>query len=138
MKYLIDSSALHRLVGDSKLFGIWRDTIELRQIASCWLQRTELLYSARSTADYERLREWMIDLFPPVSMPKRAEQWVESVQYRMVQHGQHRSAGAVDLVIAATAAHHGLTVLHDDRDFVTVCRFAAELSEQNVTDPVSM
>ena len=32
----------------------------------------------------------------------------------MARAGLHRSASAVDLMIAATAAHHGLTVLHDD------------------------
>jgi predicted nucleic acid-binding protein len=30
--------------------------------------------------------------------------------------GEHRSASAVDLMVAATAAHHGLTVLHDIGD----------------------
>ena len=30
---------------------------------------------------------------------------------------QHRSAGPVDLVVAATAEARGLTLLHRDRDF---------------------
>jgi predicted nucleic acid-binding protein len=33
---------------------------------------------------------------------------------------------------AATAVHHGLVVLHDDADFVTVARFLPDVSERNV------
>jgi predicted nucleic acid-binding protein len=31
--------------------------------------------------------------------------------------GRHRSTGPVDLMVAATAELHGLTLLHHDRDF---------------------
>ncbi|WP_274032249.1 hypothetical protein [Streptomyces sp. MMBL 11-1] len=48
--------------------------------------------------------------------------------------GQHRSASAVDLVIAATAAHHGLTVLHDDLDYRTIARHAPDLGRHSVHD----
>ena len=44
------------------------------------------------------------------------------------------SASAVDLMIAATAAHHGLTVLHDDADYRTVARHAPDLSEHSIRD----
>jgi predicted nucleic acid-binding protein len=40
----------------------------------------------------------------------------------------------MDLIIAATAAHHGLTVLHDDADYRTVARHAPDLSEHNIKD----
>jgi predicted nucleic acid-binding protein len=52
----------------------------------------------------------------------------------MARAGEHRSASAVDLMIAATAAHHGLIVLHDDADYRTVARHASDLSEHNVYD----
>jgi predicted nucleic acid-binding protein len=42
------------------------------------------------------------------------------VQGELTAVGQHRSAGPVDLVIAATAELCGLTLLHHDRDFATV------------------
>jgi predicted nucleic acid-binding protein len=48
--------------------------------------------------------------------------------------GEHRNASAVDLMIAATAAHHGLTVLHDDAGYHTVARHAPDLSEHNIRD----
>jgi|GEM_PF-6736158 len=42
------------------------------------------------------------------------------------------SAGPLDLMICATAAHHELIVLHDDADFVTAARFLPDVSERNV------
>jgi len=39
------------------------------------------------------------------------------VQGELTNKSQHRSAGPVDLVVAATAELHGLTLLHHDRDF---------------------
>jgi predicted nucleic acid-binding protein len=45
---------------------------------------------------------------------------------------------AVDLLICATAAGHGLVVLHDDGDFVTAARHLPDLAERTVynTPPV--
>lgn len=74
------------------------------------------------------------DLYPDVSVPKGAGRWVGAVQHRMAQAGEHRSASAVDLVIAATAAHHGLTVLHDDADCRVVARHASDLAEYGIRD----
>jgi hypothetical protein len=37
-------------------------------------------------------------------------------------------------IIAATAANHGLAVLHDDADYRTVARHAPDLTEQSVHD----
>ena len=54
----------------------------------------------------------------------------------MSRAGEHRSASAIDLIIAATAAHHGLIVLHDDNDFGTVARHAPELGQHNIHDVI--
>ncbi|MFI9431093.1 MULTISPECIES: PIN domain-containing protein [Streptosporangium] len=39
------------------------------------------------------------------------------VQGLLTAKGQHRGAGPVDLVVAATAELRGLTLLHRDHDF---------------------
>ncbi|MFC9637483.1 PIN domain-containing protein [Streptomyces mirabilis] len=54
----------------------------------------------------------------------------------MARVGEHRSASAVDLVIAATAAHHGLAVLHNDADYRAIARHASDLTEHNIHDIV--
>ena len=74
------------------------------------------------------------DLYPNVNVHKSAWKWLEAMQYRLSAKGKHQGLSVVDLLVSATAAHHGLTVLHDDRDFVTVVAEAPDLHERNVND----
>ncbi len=53
-------------------------------------------------------------------MPERAYERADEVQQLLTGAGTHRSAGAVDLLVAATAEREQLTVLCDDHDFQTV------------------
>jgi predicted nucleic acid-binding protein len=48
------------------------------------------------------------------------------VQYGLTAKGQHKSAGPVDLVVAATAELHGLTLLHNDRDFTMIAAITGQ------------
>ncbi len=134
MIYLLDTSALVRLIADPVLRAAWHDTIEASAVASCYPQRAEFLYSARDLAEYDEIAEMFRDLYPDRAVPRTAGRWIDTVQHEMAQQGEHRSASAVDLMIAATAAHHGLTVLHHDSDFRTVAKHAPDLSEHNVAD----
>jgi predicted nucleic acid-binding protein len=132
--YLLDTSALFRLLRDPKLQAAWYDAIDAGAIASCYPQRTEFLYSARDGREYDEISEMFADLYPDVAVPKSAGRWIDTVQRRMALAGQHRSASVVDLMIAATATHHGLTLLHDDADYRTVTRHAPDLSEHSILD----
>jgi predicted nucleic acid-binding protein len=132
--YLLDTSALVRLLRDPKLQEAWYDAIDAEAIASCYPQRAEFLYSARDAAEYDEIAEMLADLYPDAAVPKTAGRWISAAQYQMARAGHHRSASAVDLMIAATAAHHGLTVLHDDADYRTVARHAPDLAEHNIND----
>ncbi|MGA5315490.1 PIN domain-containing protein [Streptomyces pseudogriseolus] len=134
MIYLLDTSGLVRLLRDPKLQSAWYDAIDAGAIASCYVQRTEFLHSARSGREYDEIAEMFTDLYPDVSVPKNAGRWIGAVQHRMAGAGEHRSASAVDLLIAATAAHHGLAVLHDDADYRAIARHASDLTEHNVHD----
>lgn len=134
MIYLLDTSGLVRLLSDPELQSAWYDAIDAEAIASCYPQRTEFLHSARNGREYDEIAEMFTDLYPDVAVPKNAGRWIGSVQHRMARAGEHRSASAVDLIIAATAAHHGLIVLHDDADYRTVARHATDLGEHNIHD----
>ena len=134
MIYLLDTSGLVRLLADPKLQAAWFDAIDAEAIASCYPQRAEFLYSARNSNEFDEITEMFTDLYPDASVPKNAGRWISSVQHRMAQAGEHSSASAIDLIIAATAAHHGLTLLHDDADFRTVARHAPELTQHNIND----
>jgi predicted nucleic acid-binding protein len=130
--YLIDTSALHRFEREPDLKHEWNIDIDEGDIASCYPQRAEYLYSATSSKDYLARADMITRQYRDAPVPKRAPQWVDAVQTRMASHGQHRSAGAIDLIIAATAAHHGLIVIHCDNDFHTIAKHAGDLREINI------
>jgi predicted nucleic acid-binding protein len=132
--YLLDTSGIVRLLKDPGLQDAWYEAIDAESIGSCYPQRTEFLYSARNASEYEEITEMFSDLYPDVSVPKNAGRWIAAVQRQMARAGQHRSASAVDLIIAATAAHHGLAILHDDADYRTVARHTSDLTEHNIHD----
>ena len=134
MIYLLDTSGLVRLLSDPALQEAWYDAVDAEAIGSCYPQRTEFLYSARNRSEDDEITEMFGDLYPDVPVPKNAGRWIASVQHHMAKAGEYRSASAVDLMIAATAAHHSLTVLHDDTDYRTVARHAPDLSEHNIRD----
>ncbi len=48
------------------------------------------------------------------------------VQQLLVDHGEHRSAGPVDLLVAAVAELSGLILLHCDRDFEAIARHTGQ------------
>ena len=134
MIYLLDTSGLVRLLADPDLQDGWFEALDAEAIGSCYPQRVEFLYSARNAREYDEIAEMFDDLYPDVSVPKTAGRWISAVQRQMAHAGEHRSASAVDLIIAATAAHHGLAVLHDDADYRTVARHAPDLTEQSIRD----
>ncbi|MDO0934899.1 PIN domain nuclease [Streptomyces sp. DG2A-72] len=116
-QYLIDTSALARLLrGDAEQFG-WDQAAAAGLIATCPITELEFFHSARSTADRAQGIDDMHLLFGWVPVDDRVYDRAWQVQEILTQRGQHRSAGAVDLVVAATAELQGLTLLHRDRDF---------------------
>ncbi|WP_433668127.1 PIN domain nuclease [Nocardia sp. CA-136227] len=119
--YLIDTSGLFRILQD-KLRQSWMDQLTAGVIATCPVVELEFLYSARSLADRLEKQRLLRDLFGWVAMPDKVYERAEAVQQLMTEQGTHRSAGPVDLLIAATAEHHRLTILCDDHDFATISR----------------
>ena len=117
--YLIDTSGLFRILQD-KLRQAWSEQLTAGVIAICPIVELEFLYSARSLADRLEKRRLLRELFGWVTMSNQAYDRASEVQQRLTETGKHRSAGPVDLLIAATAERERLIVLCDDRDFQTV------------------
>jgi predicted nucleic acid-binding protein len=117
--YLIDTSAMFRIL-QAELRSAWSDQLAAGVIAVCPIVELEFLYSARSVADRLEKQRLVRDLFGWVAMHEGAYERAGEVQQLLTETGTHRSAGPVDLLIAATAEHQRLTVLCDDRDFQTV------------------
>ncbi|MFH8734603.1 MULTISPECIES: PIN domain-containing protein [unclassified Streptomyces] len=132
LRYLVDSTAVWRLQRDRSLNDAWSREIEEGTIASCQPQRTEFRRSARDLDEYDAMTDMFGSLYPDAPVPKNAWQWVETAQYRLAQRGRHRSLSTVDWLICATAAHHGLVVLHDDKDFAAAAGLLTDLDEHSV------
>lgn len=132
IRYLVDSSALWRVLRDPPIRAGWAEMISDHAIGSCQPQRTEFRRSARNLDEYEQMTGMFVDLYPDVAVPKTAWRWVESAQYRLLRAGAHRALSCVDLLICACAAIRGLVVLHDDNHFVTTARHLPDLAERRV------
>lgn len=79
----------------------------------------ELLYSARNAADFAQMEE---DLRACSHYRVEPQDWDEGrrVWRELLRRGggpRHRQVGHQDLLTAAVAARHGLTVVHYDGDF---------------------
>ncbi|WP_018544838.1 PIN domain nuclease [Streptomyces sp. LaPpAH-108] len=118
-RYLVDTSALVRILGE-KARSRWENPLKEGLIARCPVTEIELLYSARSAEDREQIVADLDTLFGWTPLDDRAVTRAWAVQEQLTAKGQHRSAGTVDLLVAATAELQGLTVLHYDNDFETI------------------
>ena len=134
IRYLVDSSALWRILRDAALRAAWAEVVSAGAVGSCHPQRVEFRRSARTIDEYEQMSAMFAELYPDATVPKGAWQWIESAQYRLLRHGAHRALSAVDLLICATAAQRDLVVLHDDNDFATAARYLPDLRERVIRD----
>lgn len=132
IQYLLDSSALWRIMREAKLRTAWLEVVSAGAVGSCHPQRTEFRRSARNLDEYEQMNAMFGELYPDVALPRSIWQWVESAQYRLLRAGVHRATSTVDLLISGTAAHHGLVVLHDDKDYVAASRHLSDLRERGI------
>ena len=119
-QFLIDTSALARLMRPGAASFGWDQAVATGLVAVCPITELEFCYSARSSNDRERMADDLRSAFGWVPVHDRAYARAWEVQGELTNIGKHRSAGPVDLVIAATAELFGLTVLHHDRDFATI------------------
>jgi predicted nucleic acid-binding protein len=85
-------------------------------LAVCGAVELEVLHSARSKADAERIRDEMRG-FDWLTTPDEVWDRALDVQAALVGVGNWRAVSGSDLVIAATAEQHGATVLHYDGDY---------------------
>jgi predicted nucleic acid-binding protein len=132
-RFLLDASAYWRLMLSPELSAEWAVAIDEGELGICEATRAELFFSARNAEDRDRMASDLDAICEHVPVAKNPWPWVDSAQYRLTLAGAQRSASVVDLLLCATAATRGLTVLHDDRDFETVARAAPDLDQHRIT-----
>lgn len=124
-EYLVDKSALARLHVPAVAEVL--DPLTDRGLVSiCGVTELEMLFSARNLDERARLKKRLAALLNPIETPHDLWQRTSYIQEALTEKSQHRSAGVADLIVAATAQAHRLTVLHYDRDFDTIATFTEQ------------
>jgi predicted nucleic acid-binding protein len=126
--YLIATSALVRILR-LPARRLWEKPLEEGLVARCPLTELEFLYSARNAEDREELVADLDAVFCWAPLDDRALSRAWAVQQELTASGRHRSAGAVDLLVAATAELQGLTLLHYDNDFETIASVTGQRTQ---------
>lgn len=84
----------------------------------CPVGELEQLYSSRSAAAYDRDKEQLRDSLEIVAAPGDVLDRALQLQHDLAHHhGMWHRTPIPDLLIAETALHHGLGIVHVDRDF---------------------
>jgi hypothetical protein len=118
--WLLDKSAAARS-GDERVGA------QLAELAGslflCPVGELEQLYSARSARDYDALEADLRDTFEIVATPPDLFDRAHDLQRDLAHHhGMWHRTPIPDLLIACTALHHGLGVVHVDRDFERIAQ----------------
>jgi len=124
-RYLADTSALGRLDRPA-VDTVLSPLIEAGQVAVCGMVELEVLYSARGPDDYARRQSQLRDGFEQLAMPDEVWQRALEVQFALAQQSAHRGAALPDLLIAATAERHGVTVLHYDHEYSLIASMTGQ------------
>lgn len=130
--YLLDASGLWQLLRTPAVMAAWADHIAAGALRVCEPTRVEFLYSATSPAHRDDLADELDTLCCSAPVPKNGWRWVDNAQYKLTQKGQHRGPGPADLLVCATAVHHGLIVLHVDNDFAAVASVLPEVQQRDI------
>lgn len=94
--------------------------IQAGKVATCPVLDFEALYSTRSHSEYEHIALLRRGRFEYLAIEESEWQRAFDVQSELASRGRLREVGLSDLLIAAVAERHALTLLHYDSDFETI------------------
>ncbi len=124
-EYLADKSALTRRETRPEVQSVVEPLLLAGRIATCSIIDLELLYSARDPGDYRRLASALQGM-PRVPLSEQVMERALEVQGELAAASQHRSVPLPDLMVAACAEQHGLTVLHYDIDYERIAMLTGQ------------
>jgi predicted nucleic acid-binding protein len=122
---LADTSAWSR---SDRAEARWTDLLEASLLAVCTPIVLELLFSARSRAERDRVAG-DLSLLPSLPIDRTVERIALGTQAALTSRSQHRGPTPVDLLIAAIAEVNGATLLHYDRHFDMIARVTGQPME---------
>ena len=126
--FLADKSALTRRAIRDTVRAAIEPLILAGRIATCAIIDLELLYSAPSKKTYFQIAEALHGM-PRVPVNELVVERALQVQALLAAKSQHRAVSLHDLIIAACAEVHGLTVLHYDADFDRIAKVTRQRTQ---------
>jgi predicted nucleic acid-binding protein len=126
-RYLADTSAtarLHQPAVGARLAPL----MEAGLVATCSLVDLELGFSTRTKREYVELRRERAG-FERLDIDQQDWDRAHDVQAALADAGRTRAVGIADLVLAAVAERHRVTLLHYDHDFDHIARVTGQPME---------
>jgi len=114
-EYLADKSAYARL-HLPPVYDRLAPLLERGLVATCSLVDLEILFSTRTAGEYDAVRGERAG-FERLDIEQSDWDRAPVVQTELAQRGLLRAVSLPDLVIAAVAERHRVTLLHYDHDF---------------------
>lgn len=118
-RFLADKSALARL-HTTPVQVVMEPLILAGEIATCAIVDLEILFSARSPVEYSDIQQRRMRSYPNLQITEQVCVRALELQSSLAKRSQHRAVSIPDLIIAACAQVHNVTVLHYDSDFDAV------------------
>ncbi|CAM5385187.1 PIN domain nuclease [Streptomyces tanashiensis] len=120
MSYLADTSAVWRLLR-RQVGEPWPTRVAHGQVSVCPPVEAELMRALRSDRN-EPFTTMLSQTFTWVPAPEDPWPKVIAVQRDLLGIGHHRGPSPMDILIALTAEHHRLTLLHADDGFTAIAK----------------
>lgn len=127
-RYLLDKSALARAAQEPVRQRLAR-VLGNDDVRTCPIVDLEILYSARTAAEYEQWRADRRVGYPSVPLSAAVGDRALEVQRALARNGQHRGVSIPDLLIAACAEVDGAVVLHYDADYERISAVTGQAAE---------
>ncbi len=112
---LLDTSVITRLAVDAVRAGVEELSVEHAGLARASITDLEVGFSARNAAEFDAL-VGAIEAFERIEIEPQHFRRAQQVQRQLADRGL-RGRKVPDLLIAAAAEAHGMTVVHYDGDF---------------------
>lgn len=126
LTHLVDTSVLTRL-GQQPIRAAIEPRAERGELARAGISDLEIGYSARSASEWDRLIE-ALEVFELVETTSDHVRRARQVQ-RLLAAKHQRGRKVPDLLIAAAAESHNLSVLHYDADFDRIAAVTGQSCE---------
>ncbi|MFF5031902.1 PIN domain nuclease [Nocardia salmonicida] len=124
-RFLADTSALVRFFR-GQTGAQWDQLASSGLLGICEPVRQEHLRAAGGRPAYYEAASLLHEIFPYFSMPDSCWEDAAQLRDRLAEKRWHQCTSPIDLLVAVTASHHKLTVLHADSDFETIGRLTGQ------------